>query len=259
MVDNNMLLYQAPGSTCSQRVRFTLAVKDKPYKIQNLDLFSGDQLKPEYLKINPNGVVPTLIHNGATVVDSSVIIEYLDEMFPGPVRLTPDSSVKRAAMRSLMRYIDEVPAASIRVPSFNIAFLRFYKAMTEEEFVAHANSKPIRKEFLLSMGRTGFPEAEMDRAMDRLRRTVVRMDQSITAHGGVWLLGDKITLADIALMPSIARMNDLGRADLWDGYPRMARWLETIEQHPAYKITYHPGAHVSDRFPELKALHKKLS
>ena len=43
-----------------------------------LDLFSGDQLKPEYLSINPNGVVPALVHDGKIVIDSSVIIEYLE-------------------------------------------------------------------------------------------------------------------------------------------------------------------------------------
>ena len=45
-----------------------------------LDLFSGDQLKPEYLSINPNGVVPALVHDGKIVIDSSVIIEYLEDI-----------------------------------------------------------------------------------------------------------------------------------------------------------------------------------
>ena len=254
---DGLVLYNAPGSTCSQRVRFTLAVKAQPYRIKNLDLFAGDQLKPEYLKINPNGVVPTLIHNGATIVDSSVIIEFLDETFPAPERLTPDDRVLRAAMRSLMRFIDEVPAAAIRVPSFNIAFLRFFRGMNQKEFEALADSKPIRKDFLLAMGRTGFPQADMDKAMERLQRTVVRMSDTITTHGGIWLLGDRITLADIAMMPSLVRMKDLGRAELWAGHPKVSRWIEAIEQLPAYAKTYHPGSHLSDRFPELKAMHGK--
>lgn len=251
-----LLLYNAPGSTCSQRVRFVLAAKNLPFKTQDLDLFAGDQLKPDYLKLNPNGVVPTLVHDEAVIIDSSVIIEYLDETFPDPENFTPRGSVERAAMRSLMRFIDEVPAASIRVPSFNIAFLRFYRNMSLEEFETHANSKPIRKDFLLALGRTGFPQSEMDKAMERLRRAVARMDGSIAAHGGVWMLGDRITLADIAMMPSIVRMNDLGRADLWSDHPRVSRWLEAIEEHPAYTKTYHKGTHLSDRFPELKALRK---
>ena len=47
-----------------------------------LDLFSGDQLKPEYLKINPNGVVPAIDHDGKIIIDSSVIIEYLEDIDP---------------------------------------------------------------------------------------------------------------------------------------------------------------------------------
>jgi len=68
-------LYNAPQSTCSQRVRFVLNAKAQPFKEKKLDLLAGDQLKPEYLALNPNGVVPTLDHDGSIVIDSSVIIE----------------------------------------------------------------------------------------------------------------------------------------------------------------------------------------
>ena len=75
-------LYNAPQSTCSQRVRFVLNAKGLPFEEVKLDLLAGDQLKPEYLALNPNGVVPTLDHDGAIIIDSSVIIEYLDEIAP---------------------------------------------------------------------------------------------------------------------------------------------------------------------------------
>ena len=73
-------LYNAPQSTCSQRVRFVLNAKALPFEERKLDLLAGDQLKPDYLALNPNGVVPTLDHDGTIVIDSSVIIEYLDEV-----------------------------------------------------------------------------------------------------------------------------------------------------------------------------------
>ena len=57
----SLVLYNAPQSTCSQRVRFTLHEKGLSFSEFKLDLFSGDQLRPEYLKINPNGVVPSLV------------------------------------------------------------------------------------------------------------------------------------------------------------------------------------------------------
>src|SRR5262249_72191 len=116
-------LYNAPQSTCSQRVRFVLNAKGMEFGEEKLDLLPGHQRKPAYLKLNPNGVVPTLDHDGAIVIDSTVIIEYLDEIAPSRANFTPRDPVKRAQMRALMRFIDEMPAASVRVPTFNLAFL----------------------------------------------------------------------------------------------------------------------------------------
>src|SRR5882724_6620302 len=221
-------LYNAPQSTCSQRVRFVLNAKGLPFEEIKLDLLAGDQLKPEYLALNPNGVVPTLDHDGATVIDSSVIIEYLDEVAPDREHFTPQDPVKRAHMRALMRFIDEMPAAAVRVPTFNLAFLPRFAAMSEEEFLAFAESKPLRKEFMLAMGRKGFPEKDMDAAMRRLRRTYERVDAAITESSGPWLLGKSITLADVALMPAIVRMADLGLDTMWKDMPRVNRWYDEI-------------------------------
>ena len=129
-------------------------------------------------------------------------------------------------MRALMRFIDEMPAAAIRVPTFNLAFLPRFQAMSAEEFRAFSDSKPLRKEFMLAMGQTGFPQKEMDAAMDRLRRTIVRMDEAIAASGGPWLLGPEISLADVAVMPVIVRLSDLGLEDMWRDHPSVARWLD---------------------------------
>src|SRR5882757_4397676 len=193
------ILYNAPQSTCSQRVRFVLNAKKLPFEEVKLDLLAGDQLKPDYLALNPNGVVPTLVHDGTVVIDSSVIIEYIDEVFPEWESFTPKEPAKRAAMRALMRFIDEMPAAAVRVPTFNLAFLPRFAAMSEAAFLAFAESKPLRKEFMMAMGRTGFPPQEMDSARGRLRRSYERMDESIKESDGPWLLGRDITLADVAV------------------------------------------------------------
>ena len=182
-------LYNAPQSTCSQRVRFVLNAKTIPFDEIKLDLLAGDQLKPDYLALNPNGVVPTLDHNGAIIIDSSVIIEYLDEIAPEPAKFTPENPVLRAKMRALMHFIDEMAAAAVRVPTFNLAFLPRFAAMSEDAFKAFAELKPLRREFMLAMGRTGFPQKDMDEALARLRRTYERMDSEIAKSGGPWLLG----------------------------------------------------------------------
>lgn len=248
----NIELYNAPQSTCSQRVRFVLHSKDLPFEEHRLDLFSGDQLKPEYLALNPNGVVPTIVHDGAVVTDSSVIMEYLEEVFPEGVSFVPDDPVERAEMRAMMRFIDEVPAPAIRVPSYNLAFLPHFRAMSEAEFQALADSKPLRREFLMKMGRTGFPEAEMDEAMRRLGRTVERMDADIERSGGPFLLGEQPSLADISVMPTIVRMDDIRLKHMWADRPAIARWLEEIRAAPAFQPTYYTGSLLTEKYPHLR-------
>jgi glutathione S-transferase len=246
------ILYNAPQSTCSQRVRFVLNAKQLPFTEIKLDLLAGDQLKPEYLALNPNGVVPTLDHDGNIVIDSAIIGEYLDEIAPEPISFTPRDALARARMRALMHFIDEVPAAAIRVPTFNLAFLPRFAAMSEQEFVAFAHAKPLRKEFMLAMGRTGFSKAEMDAALDRLGRTLARMEHEIAKGEGPWLLGSKPSLADICVMPTVVRLADLGLAAMWAKRPRIGRWFDAIRGHPAFQPTYYFGSLLSERFPHVR-------
>lgn len=251
---NEFILYNAPQSTCSQRVRFVLNAKGIAFEEHKLDLFAGDQLKPEYLKINPNGVVPALLHHGRAVLDSAVIMEYLQEIRPEPSAFTPADPVERARMRWMMRYIDEIPTPAVRVPSYNLAFLPHFQKMSEQEFAALADSKPLRREFLLSMGRTGFPQKDMGEALERLGRAVTRMEEWLAGSGGPWLMGDMLTLADIAIMPVIVRMDDINLNASWAGKPAVARWFEAIRAHAAFRPTYYHGSLLTEKYPHLADL-----
>lgn len=246
-------LYNAPQSTCSQRVRFVLNAKHLPFSERRLDLFSGDQLKPDYLALNPNGVVPTLVHDAAVVTDSSVIMEYVEEVFGEGRSFVPADPVVRARMRSLMRFIDEVPAAAIRIPSYNLAFLPHFQSMSEEAFQALADSKPLRREFILRMGRTGFSEAEMTNAFRRLQQTVDRMGAEIARSGGPFLLGRDPSLADISVMPVIVRMDDIRLGPMWAEKPAIQTWLDAIRADPAFSPTYYPGSLLTEKYPHLGA------
>lgn len=243
-------LHNAPQSTCSQRVRYVLNAKRLAFEEVKLDLFAGDQLKPEYLALNLNGVVPTLQDGDAVITDSAVIMEYLDETRPDP-GFTPTDPVRRAAMRSMIHFIDEVPTPAVRVPSYNIAFLPHFQAMTEEEFLAVCEAKPLRREFLMKMGRTGFPKSEMDEATGRLRRGVDRMADWLLASGGPWLMGVEQTLADIAIMPVLVRLDDIGLASLWAEHPQVADWLGAIRATPAFASTYYHGSLLTEKYPDL--------
>ncbi len=245
-------LYNAPQSICSHKVRFALHAKGQEFAEHKLDLFSGDQLTPEYLAINPNGLVPTLIHNGANIIDSLVIVQYLDELLPEPAPLVPQDTLARARMRSLMAYIDEVPTPAVRVPSYNMAFLVHFQSMPENEFLAMANAKPLRKEFLLNFGRVGFPDKALNEALERLSRALVRMQAEIENSGGPWFLGETFTIADIAMMPVIIRLDDLGLGHMWDDKPEISRWLEAMRQHPAYAPTFYHGSLLTEQYAHLR-------
>ena len=77
-----LVLYAAGLSPCARRVRITLIEKDLPFDTVEVDLANMQQRSPEYLAINPNGFVPTLVHKGHIIFESGVINEYLEEQFP---------------------------------------------------------------------------------------------------------------------------------------------------------------------------------
>jgi glutathione S-transferase len=254
---SDFVLHNAPQSTCSQRVRYVLHAKGQAFEEHKLDLFKGDQLRPEYLAINPNGVVPALLHQGRAVTDSAVIMEYLEDILPEVAPLRPRDPLQVARMRSMMRFIDELPTPSVRVPSYNLAFLPHFQAMSEAEFRALADSKPLRREFLLKMGRTGFPQAEMDEALGRLQRSVDRMKTWLSDSGGPWLMGKALTLADIAIMPVIVRMDDINLDGMWDQAPQVAAWLEAIRATAPFPQTYYHGALLTEKYPHLQELKQR--
>jgi glutathione S-transferase len=250
------VLYNAPQSTCSQRVRYALNAKNLEFEEHKLDLFSGDQLKPDYLAINPNGVVPALVHHGEPVIDSAVILEYLEDIFPGRSPMRPRDALDVARMRAMMRFIDEVPTPAIRIPSYNLAFLPHFQAMSEDEFEALCESKPLRREFLKRMGRTGFSREDMDEALGRLRRGIERMTGWLAESGGPWVMGARISLADIAIMPVIVRMDDINLGDMWREHPAIGAWLEAIRATKPFRPTYYFGSLLTEKYPHLAKMRK---
>jgi glutathione S-transferase len=249
-----LTLYNAAHSTCSQKVRICLAEKDLAFEDIRLDLGKNkDHLKPDYLKINPNGVVPTLIDDGAIVLDSSVICEYLDERYPA-VRLTPEDLVERARMRAWMRYLEEVPTAAVRVPSFNMGFLPRYDGLDRKRFEQEQSDiRPIRKQFYRRMGPTGFKKEDVEASLEQLSNTCKRMHEALDE--GPWLLGEQYTLADIIMTPLIDRMADLGFSDLWETkYPRVTDWYQRMQARPAFKAAFYAGARMSEFLPLRPAI-----
>jgi len=99
-------LYHHGSSVCAAKVRFALGEKGLAWQGHYLDILRGDQFAPDYLKLNSKAVVPTLVHNGRVIFESTVINEYLDEVFPD-LPLKPEDPQTCAAMRLWTKAVDE--------------------------------------------------------------------------------------------------------------------------------------------------------
>lgn len=243
-------LYNSPTSTCSQKVRLCLAEKGLEWVDRRVNTLADEHLKPEYLRLNPNGVVPTLVHDGQPIVDSSVICEYLEEAFP-PSLLTPADAAGRARMRAWMRFLEEVPTAAIRIPSFHLALARRFEKLDEGQFRKRvADVRPLRKHLYRRMGPQGFSLLDVAASLDQLDLTLRRMQAALQT--GPWLLGEQFTLADLIVTPTIDRMADLGMAEMWtQRFPEVEAWYGRMKMRASFEKTYYPGARLSTKL-EIK-------
>ncbi len=239
-------LYNSPSSTCSQKVRLSLAEKDIEFINRRVNTQKNEHLQPDYLKLNPNGVVPTLVHDGNVICNSSVICEYLEDIFPNP-SLAPVEPVQRAHLRAWLRFVEEVPTPAIRVPSFHLALVQRYAGFDDERFrTQEADARPLRKHFYHRMGLHGFSNEDVAIALEELDLTLRRMQEMLA--NGPWLLGSELSLADIVVTPTIDRMNDLGLSYKWkQKYPEISAWYARWQQRPSFAATYYPGTRLSER------------
>ena len=237
-----LVLYHNPVSTCSQKVRYVLAEKGLTFESRVIDWSKNEHLSETYLALNPNGVVPTLVDNGRPIVDSSVICEYLDESVPEPP-LAGKDALARAEMRAWMRYIEEVPTVAIRVPSFNKVFMKAIKSVPEAAMNANIARMPLRKHFYRQIAQDGFPEHLYRESVEKLDSCLARVEKTVSKQ--TYLLGEQMTIADITLLPTVVRMEDIGLAEHWAARPGVRRWFAAMQARPAFAVAYYPGSRVT--------------
>jgi len=235
-------LYHSSLSTCSQRVRQALHEKALPWVDRHLDLTSNQHLTPEFLKLNPNGLVPALVHDGKAIPDSSVIMEYLDDVFPNRT-LRPRDPYQASRMRTWVQYIDEVTTPAVRYPSFHLLFGRGLRTLPRQQLEATASTRPLRKHFVLQMGPQGFSDEVMAMAYEQLNQSFDRMEQALS--DGPWVLGEMFSIVDISLLPSVVRMEDLNLTHFYASRPRVADWYRRIQLRPSFAAAYgYPNSRV---------------
>lgn len=233
-VSSPLALYHAWVSSASRRVRFVLEEKQLAYQGIIVNLLEFEQHSPEYLKLNPNGFVPTLVHDGRPVIESSVICEYLDEVFPAhPLR--PSSALDRARMRVWSKWTDEVIIRAFQVANWNRMMAPTARTWSDEEVERRLKAVPVpdRREDWRRMAREPFNESEIAHAVANIRRTLERMEADL--GNGPWLAGEIFSLADIHLSPYIVRIGEHeARGIRLADYPRCADWWQRLTARPAF-------------------------
>jgi glutathione S-transferase len=227
-------LYHNDMSVCAQKVRLTLAEKKLQWTGHHLNLRAGDQHKPDYLKLNPLGVVPTLVDGGRVMIESTMICEYLDDAYPEPP-LRPHDAYARGRMRLWTKKLDDYVHADTGTVSSCIAFRYQYLARldTPEKLEAHLANMPsadkrTRQRANITRGLDSPYFAEAVKRFAALFRQI----EAALAHGP-WLTGASYSLADIGYTPYYLRMEQLGLGKALYG-PRVRAWGERLLARPNF-------------------------
>jgi maleylacetoacetate isomerase len=213
-----MKLYSYFRSSAAFRVRIALNLKKLDYENAAIHLRRNDQTKPDYLTVNPQGLVPTLDDGGRTLIQSLAIIEYLDEVYPDPP-LLPSHPADRARVRALA----EIVACDIH-PINNLRVLRYLTHSLDHDETAIAT----------------WYNHWIDAGFQALERLLVGDPRT-----GTFCHGEAPGIADIALVPQVVNAERY-RLDLGP-YPRIARIHQSCMALEAFAAA-HP-----DRQPDREA------
>lgn len=227
-------LYHNDMSVCAQKARFALAEKKLKWEGHHLNLRAADQQRPEYLKLNPNAVVPTLVDDGTVIIESTVICEYLDDAYPEPP-LRPKDAAGRARMRLWTKQLDEGVHAATSVVSSAIAF-RFQKLAVGMEALEIFHQKmpdPVKRERSWENVTKGVESRYFPESIKRFDKLLGDMETVLADTP--WLAGKDFSLADIGYAPYITRLDHLELDFLWDKRPHIPAWHERLMERRAYK------------------------
>jgi glutathione S-transferase len=229
-----MILHHCWRSSASRRVRLCLEEKGLSYEGHIVDMTKMEHHSPEYLKINPLGVIPTLIHDGKPLHESGTICEYLDETFPDPP-LRPDTPYERAEMRNWIRHIDAL-IGNLIVFNWRHHLQKVADKWSDAELAEKMKSIPSkeRQEAWLRVARKPYTEEERDAARGKLVQLLDKMEGAFSSSE--WLVGKAYSIADIAAVPFVKRIDEEIAPDQVSQkhHPRLADWWARIQARPAF-------------------------
>ncbi|MBI4529321.1 MAG: glutathione S-transferase family protein, partial [Deltaproteobacteria bacterium] len=192
-----------------------------------------DQLDPAYLKLNPNGVVPTLVHDGNVIVESTVIMHYLDDTFPTPP-LMPRHPLDRARAHLFTKLMDEYIHPACIVFTFATANRGPLGRLSKEQRDAQLAKAPLQRQS--EYKRAGVEEGlnspmgkEATKSFEKLLKWIQE-----SSERGPWLAGPDFSLADIAATPYMTRLEMLKLSRMWNNKRGVAEWWERVKARPSH-------------------------
>lgn len=232
-------LWHAPMSSCSQRVRITLAEIGRHFESHLIDLEKDEHATPEYQRIHPKGLVPALVDDGRLFIESIDIISHV---------AGTENPLAQVGSEELLAMAD---AAQLDLKLLTFEFL-FRVGPPPPPEAAAAFQKSHRNEWLRQF-RVDFANGF---GKDRLNDAIARTDEGfrhidgLLADGRTYLEGTAFTLSDVAWMPNVHRFKLMGWP--FERMPHLQAWFERIAERPSYRralLDWQP-AHVAESFEE---------
>ena len=224
-------LYHSALSNCAMRVRMTLEEKKLPWTSHHLDITKKEHITPEYFGINPNGVVPTLVHDGVVIIESDDIIDHIDKTFPEPP-LRPASAEDLETMYWWMKSAIQIHVTGIKT---YIYYHKMQGKMRQSEEQKQAYEKLQTNEELIAFHKRssgdGFSAEEAKTAEDNIDRFFEKAEE-VLQHSD-WLVGDQFTLADITWVP--VHFTLAGTGYDFDRFPAVQGWANRLRERECFQ------------------------
>jgi glutathione S-transferase len=231
-------LYHNDMSTCAQKVRCQLAEKQLVWESHALNLRAGEQHRPEFLKLNPKGVVPVLVHDGVVVTESNIILEYIEDAFKGTLSLMPATPAGRAIVRFWLQRLDSGLHLDIAVISIGAAFrdqlLAVHDTPAALEAYFAAIPDPALREVYEDVVPKGVESAQFGRAISAWLKMLLDMDSKLASQQ--YLAGSDLSIADFGILPYMCRLQHLQLHRMWRDLPGVSSWFERMLATSGYQL-----------------------
>ncbi len=227
-------LYTHPMSPCSQKIRIILAEKGLAWERIDVDLPAKENLSADYLKLNPLGVVPTLVEDGKPVIESSIIAEYLEDKYPSP-SLRPADPYAVAQMRYWMKHVDNKVHPSCGALQWPLVMADKLRRLTVEEqdrIIDRVPEKP-RRERQRRLLKQGYDAPDIIDAVAIYEKTFRDLDELLSRQA--WIAGSEFSLADAAMAPYFQTPYQFGWSDWYSTRANVADWYERCRRRDSYQ------------------------